>query len=296
MRKKNKIQQQDTIAYLFILPNYLIYFVFILIPIFIVVFLGFTDYELVKPPAFIGLQNFLKLFTDQDFLKALKNTFIYWIATVFVSMISGLLLAILLNKPVRGRGFFRAAYYLPNVLSLVSVSIMWLWMYDPAKGVFNTILRAIGLPTSDWLLDPSIALFSVIVPNIWAMLGFNMVIYLAGLQGIPDQYYEAARIDGASDIKQFFKITVPMLRTVSFFIFVVSTIKSFMVFDQIYVMTRGGPVKSTTTIAFEVYENGFQYFKMGYAAAMSFILLLIVALITFVNFTYGKEGYGGEMT
>ncbi len=296
MRKKNKIQQQDTIAYLFILPNYLIYFVFILIPIFIVVFLGFTDYELVKPPAFIGLQNFFKLFTDQDFLKALKNTFIYWIATVFVSMIIGLLLAILLNKPVRGRGFFRAAYYLPNVLSLVSVSIMWLWMYDPAKGVFNTILRAIGLPTSDWLLDPSIALFSVIVPNIWAMLGFNMVIYLAGLQGIPDQYYEAARIDGASDIKQFFKITVPMLRTVSFFIFVVSTIKSFMVFDQIYVMTRGGPVKSTTTIAFEVYENGFQYFKMGYAAAMSFILLLIVALITFVNFTYGKEGYGGEMT
>jgi len=285
----------DWIAFLFITPNYIIYIVFILVPVIWAVFFSFTDYKLVRPPEFIGLANYLDLLEDPDFHKALKNTFVYWISTVSISMALGLLLAVTLGQKIKGVAIFRAAYYLPNVLSMVAISMMWLWIYDPAKGILNAILVRFGLPRSDWLFDQNLALGCIIVPSIWALLGFNMVIYLAGLQNIPTQLYEAATVDGASLTKQFFRITIPMLRPITFFLFVMSSIKAFQVFDQIYVMTRGGPAKATTTIAYEIYEEGFTHFKMGYASAMSVILLVIVAIITFINFTYGREGYGEQL-
>ncbi|MCP4402563.1 MAG: sugar ABC transporter permease [bacterium] len=285
--------RSDRIAYLFILPNYLIYLIFIFIPVLSVVYLGFTDYSFIDPPRFIGLKNYVTLFHDSIFLQAIKNTVIYWIGTVAISMALGLALAVMLSKPRKGVSVFRAAFYLPNVLSLVAVALMWLWLYDPAKGIFNMILLALGLPLSDWLYDPNIALFLVMIPGIWTMLGFNMVIYLAGLQAISPEYYEVARIEGASVLQQFRLITLPLLKPITFFIFVMASIKSFQVFDQIYVMTGGGPVNATTTITFEIYQNGFYFYKMGYASAMSVVLLLIVGTLTILNFSYGKEGYEG---
>ena len=289
------MKSYDRSAYLFILPNYLIYVIFILFPVFNVIYLGFTKYSFIDPPKFIGVKNYTKLFHDAVFLLAIQNTVLYWGITVGISMALGLLLAVMLNRPRKGVGFFRAAFYVPNVLSLVAVALMWLWIYDPApRGVLNTLLMALNFPVSDWLFNPKIALSLVMVPGIWTMVGFNMVVYLAGLQTISGEYYEAARIEGASAVQQFRFITFPLLKPITFFIFVMASIKSFQVFDQIYIMTNGGPANATTTIAFEIYQNGFQFYKMGYAASMSVILLGIVGLLTLVNFTYGREGYEGN--
>lgn len=287
------MKKYDRIAYLFILPNYLIYLTFILIPALSVIYLSFTDYSFTKSPKFIGLENYLKLFRDSTFRQAVQNTVVYWLVTVGVSMAIGLVLAVMLSRPRKGVAIFRATFYLPNVLSLVAVALMWLWLYEPAQGVLNMILLALGLPPSDWLFDPDLALFLVMIPGIWTMLGFNMVIYLAGLQAISSEYYEVAKIEGASAFQQFRLITVPLLKPITFFIFVMASIKSFQVFDQIYVMTRGGPVNATTTIAFEIYQNGFYFYKMGYASSMSVVLLIIVGTLTILNFSYGKEGYEG---
>jgi ABC-type sugar transport system permease subunit len=287
------MRRSDRIAYLFILPNYAIYVAFILVPALAVIYLGFTDYGFIAAPRFIGLQNYLRLPRDRVFMLAVGNTIQYWIITVGASMAIGLGLAVMLNKPLKGVGLFRGAFYLPNVLSLVAVALMWLWIYDPARGVLNTICFAMDLPASDWLSDPRLALYLVMVPGIWTMLGFNMVIYLAGLQAISPDYYEVARIEGASALEQFRFITIPLLRPITFFIFVMSSIRSFQVFDQIYIMTGGGPLNSTTTIAFEIYQNGFQFYKMGYASSMSVVLLVLVGTLTLVNFAYGKEGFEG---
>ena len=292
--RRSKIKY-DLIAYLFITPNYLIYLVFILVPVIWVISLSFTRYELVTAPVFNGIANYLELFQDEIFSQALKHTFIYWIFTVAISMVIGLVLAVVLNQRIKGVSFFRAAYYLPNVISMVAIAIMWIWLYDPTKGILNAILGIFGIPASDWLYDQNLALGCIIVPSIWALVGFDMVIYLAGLQNIPNMLYQAATVDGASQLKQFFVITIPMLRPITFFLIVMSSIKSFQVFDQIYVMTRGGPAKATTTLVYEIYENGFQFYKMGYASAMSVVLLVIVATITLINFAYGRQGYGGQM-
>jgi len=287
------VKRSDRIAFLFILPNYAIYLAFILLPALAVIYLGFTDYSFITAPRFVGLQNYLKLPSDRVFMLAVGNTLLYWVITVGASMAIGLGLAVMLNRPLKGVGCFRAAFYLPNVLSLVAVALMWLWIYDPARGVLNTICFALDMPASDWLSDPGLALYLVMVPGIWTMLGFNMVIYLAGLQAISPDYYEVARIEGASAFEQFRLITLPLLRPITFFIFVMSSIRSFQVFDQIYIMTGGGPLNSTTTIAFEIYQNGFQFYKMGYASSMSVVLLVLVGTLTLINFAYGKEGFEG---
>ncbi len=283
---------RDMDGYWFILPNYIIYVIFVLAPVVWVLALSLTRYDFTSTPEFLGLANYIRLFGDRVFLKALGNTFVYWVSTVSVSLVVGLVLAVLLNrKDLRGRSLFRAAYYLPNVLSLVAVSMIWLWMYDPARGILNSVLRTVGLPASQWLSDQDIALGAVIVPGIWVLVGFNMVVYLSGLQNISEELYEAATVDGASAFRKFWAITIPMLRPISFFLIVMTSIRSFRSFDQIYVMTRGGPANATTTLSYEIFENGFQFYKMGYASAMSVVMLVIVAVITLANFAYasGKE-------
>ena len=285
-----KHRNPDNVGYLLILPNYLIYVVFILIPVLQVIGFSFTKYNLLTAPQFIGIKNYLRLFSNEIFLRALRNTFIYWGGTVAPSLIVGLLLAVGLRRPFKGSGVLRSLYYLPNVISQVAVALMWLWIYDSApSGALNSFLATLGIPRSNLLMDKNLSLFLVIIPGIWMMLGYNMVVYLAGLQGISDSYYEAASIDGASWFRQLVSITIPLLKPITFFLFIMSSIKAFQAFDQIYIMTRGGPVNSTTTVAYEIYENGFNYFKMGYASSMSVILLLIISIITLVNFRYGKE-------
>lgn len=285
-RKVSKLERQN-VGYLLILPSYLIYAIFTLVPMVWTLGMSFTNYNL-KTSSFVGLQNYLRMFTDKLFLKSLWHTVYYSLLTIPLSMVIGLLLAVFLNRKIFARSIFRAGFYMPNILSLVAVAMAWLYMYETNHGILNRLLRTAGLPPVPWISSPGMAMISVAIMSIWNGMGYNMVVFLSGLQSIPDHLYEAASIDGASGIQQFFKITLPMLAPTTFFIFVMSCIRSFQVFGQVYVLTGGGPLNSTTTIAHQIYKNGFEHYEMGYASSQAVVLLFIILLITLVNMRYGR--------
>ncbi len=287
---KTKNRRRSAGAFWMIFPSYLIYFVFVFIPLVITVYLSFTNYDLYKTREFVGFANYVRLIHDPNFLIAAKNTFIYAVFVIIPQIALGLIIAVLLNRKVFGQRFHRIAFYMPNVTSMVSISIVWLWIYDPTLGLFNQALKYVGLPGQRWLFDMKLALPSIIFMSVWKLIGYNMIIYLAGLQQIPDYIYEAAKIDGASSIGQFFKITIPMLKPTTFFLFVIACVQSFSVFDQVNVMTQGGPLNATTTIVHQIFERAFSQFQMGYASSMGTVLLIICVTLTFTNFKYGNQG------
>ncbi len=287
---KTKNKRRSAGAFWMIFPSYLIYFVFVFIPLVITVYLSFTNYDLYKTRDFVGFANYIRLVHDPNFLIAAKNTFIYAVFVIIPQIALGLVIAVLLNRKVFGQRFHRIAFYMPNVTSMVSISIVWLWIYDPTLGLFNQALKYVGLPGQRWLFDIKLALPSIILMSVWKLIGYNMIIYLAGLQQIPDYIYEAAKIDGASSIGQFFKITIPMLKPTTFFLFVIACVQSFSVFDQVNVMTQGGPLNATTTIVHQIFERAFSQFQMGYASSMGTVLLIICVTLTFTNFKYGNQG------
>ncbi len=286
-KKRKKSLTESKLGYLMILPNYIIYTVFTLIPICWTIGMSFTDYNL-KTANFVGVSNYINIFKDEIFLKSIWNTVYYSLLTIIPIMVLPLLLALLLNRKIKGRGFFRALFYLPNILSMVAVSMAWSYLYNTQAGILNKMLNAIGLSSIPWVTDTKWAMISVAIMAVWQSLGYNAVLYLSGLQGIPDYLYEAATIDGANGVQQFFSITIPSLRPTTFFIFVMACIHSFEVFGQVYVLTQGGPLNSTTTIAHQVYLNGFEYYKMGYASAEAVVLLLIILVLTMVNMKGGN--------
>jgi multiple sugar transport system permease protein len=277
------------LPYVFIFPNVFIYFLFIFVPVLWVCYLSLTNFTILNPGQWVGLKNYEILVQDSIFLKALSNTFLFWIGTVLPTMAAGLLMANFLNMKIRGVAFFRASIYLPGVISSVAVAMTWLWLLDPMQGPVNLILEAFGQRGSNWLHDPSTALGSIMVIGIWTGIGYAMIIYLAGLQGIPEHLYEAAELDGASSFKQFMQITFPLLRPITFFLFVTMTIRSFQVFDFVYILTNGGPANSTTTIVNEIVKASFQEYRMGYASAIAIVLLLITLLVTVINYTVGSR-------
>lgn len=277
------------LPYILILPNTLIYAVFVLLPLVWVFYLSFTEYSVISPAKWIGLGNYKAMLSDSIFQKAMMNTMLYWVGTIIPVMFIGLIVAVLLNSKVRGMAAFRAAVYLPGIISSVAVALTWLWLLNPTQGPINMFLELLGFNTLDWLQNTKTALPAVMVVGVWTGIGFAMIIYLSGLQGISDQLFEAASIDGASAVRQFFAITIPMLKPVTFFLLVTVTIRSFQVFDLVYVLTGGGPVNSTTTIVNEVFKAGFQEYKMGYASSLAIILLLITLLITLVNYRFGSK-------
>lgn len=277
------------LPYLMISPYFLIYGIFILIPLGAVFYLSFTNYSIMNPGEWVGLENYRQLFKDPVFMIALKNTSLYWFFSVVPSMIIGLIVAVFLNTKIKAAPLFRGLIYLPGVLSGVAVAMTWKWLYSPNDGPINMILQVFGLSAKDWLKDPSLALPAVIVVGIWMGVGFSMIIYMAGLQGIPEQLYEASSIDGANKLKQFFKITIPLLKPMTLFLFIMNTITSFQVFDIIYVMTGGGPANRTTTIVNEIVTSGFEEYKMGYASALTIFLLGIVLIFTVINFALNSK-------
>lgn len=274
-----------------VLPTYLVYFLFIFIPVVMTIWLGFTNNDLFTRSDFVGIANFVRLFGDVVFLKALQNTAVYSLGTIIPQIVLALLLANSLNQGIPGRKTFRLAFYLPYVVSMVSVSMLWLWIYEPATGVLNQTMKSLGLPAMRWLYDQDLALTSLIVMGVWKMTGYNMVIYLAGLQQIPAHLYEAANIDGASALSKFVRITVPLVQPTTFFLFVINTIQSFSVFEQVNIMTEGGPNNATTTIVHQLYTRGFEEFQMGYASSMGVFLLGLIFVLTVLNFRYGRQGY-----
>lgn len=281
--RQNFLIQRRLAAYLFILPSMAFLLLFVIYPIISAFWLSFHRYALLEPPVWRGLGNYIDLMGDPRFFKALGNTLSFALMTVPVGTVISLLLAVLINQPLRAITIFRASFYMPVVTSFVAISFIWLWLYEPQFGLFNQFLEAFGIAGPAWLRDASTALLSIAILSIWKNAGYNMIIFLAGLQGIPQYLYEAASIDGASAFQRFRYITVPMLSPTTFFVFVVYFIGALQMFVQSWILTQGGPLDSTLTVVYLIYQNGFENLKMGYACAMSVILFIFIAIITYIN-------------
>lgn len=271
-------------GYLFIAPLFLGIMAFIFIPIVVSLVMSFTKWDIITPPEYIGTRNYIQLLTsDRLFWKVLGNTFRYILLSIPLGVTVPLVLSVLLNQKVPGITFYRAAFFLPLVTSVVAIGLLWRWMYDAEFGLINYVLQQFGIQGQKWLSDPNLAMPAVVFATVWQGLGYNVIIYLAGLQSIPEQLYEAATIDGAGDLQKFFRITIPMLTPQIFFVLVISFIGGFQSFGLIYVMTQGGPVNSTNVYVYYLWQTAFSSAKMGYASAMSWILTLIMVAATLIQ-------------
>ena len=253
-------------------------------PILAALGISLTKWDLITPPQVVGLDNYARLLGDDRFLKALRNTVFYTVVSVPVGLALALGLAVALNQQVRGIAWIRTAYFLPLVTSATAVALVWLWIYSPT-GLLNTFLGTFGVAPQRWVADPTLAMPSIIAMSIWQGLPANVIIFLAGLQAIPVEYYDAASVDGAGRRSRFRHVTLPLLTPSVFFTGILALIGSFQVFDQVYVMANPGkPGEATITLVYFIYENGFRNFKMGYASAASWLLFLIVAVLTALYF------------
>jgi multiple sugar transport system permease protein len=275
--------------WLFILPTVIGLLVFRLIPIVSSFYLSFTDWSLLGAPVFLKFENYKELFGSREFLSIILNTFQFSFIYVVGSIVLGLALAVLINVQFKGISFFRAAIYLPVVTSAVAVGIVWNWMLGPTYGVINNIISAVGLTPPYWLGDMKLSLNTVAFVQVWKMSGYYMILFLAGLQNIPPDTLEAARVDGANPAQSFFRVTVPMLLPTVFFVLTIAIIDSFKNFELIYAMTKGGPGNSSNTLVYDVYLNAFVYYRVGFASAIAYILLIFVGLLTIGNLYIRKH-------
>jgi raffinose/stachyose/melibiose transport system permease protein len=281
-RRWRKILRRLT-PYFFIAPALLIYCGFVIYPMLDSLVISFTSWDgMSEDKVFVGLANYEKIFNDPVAILALKNNLIWTVVMLIVPTVLGLLLALGLNRSFKGKTLFRSFFYAPAILPLVGVAGIWAWMFDPNVGLINTTLNLIGLGAlaHQWLGDPNTALYAVMVAGIWQGLGFPMVLYLAGLQSIPAEQYEAARIDGATPLRQFWHITMPWLRETHIIVITLGVIASFKVFDLIYSMTYGGPGQATQVLASWMYFQTFQFFHAGYGSALTWIIALILLVVT----------------
>ena len=287
--------EANTAAWFFLAPALILIGVFFFLPVAAALVLSVTDFDLygIANPAntrFIGLQNYIRLLHTPDFWSALKNTFYFAFVggplTIAVALGAALLLS---SKLVRFKGFFRTVYFTPFVTTLVAVAIVWRYLYHTRYGLFNYGLAHLGIGPIDWLGDPHWAMPAIILMAVWKGFGYNMLIFIAGLQAIPDELYDAAEIDGAGPFRRFFSITLPMLAPTLVFVAVITMIGYFQLFAEPYVMTQGGPLRSTTSVVLLMYEEGFRWWRMGYAASIAFVLFVVLLLATLVQFRLQKD-------
>jgi len=282
-KRKNTID-----AWLFLLPNFIGFLVFTVFAIGFSLWISMHRWDLFSSPTFIGLGNFVRLLTDdRDFKRALLNTLYFAVGIVPLGTAASLCLALLVNRGLKGMTFFRTVMYLPSVSSTIAVGIVWIWLLDPQFGVVNYALRSIGLASPpNWLGSVLWAKPALILMHIWQYAGYYMIIFLAGLQGVPEQLYEAAVLDGASSWQKFWRITLPLLSPTTFFVIVMKMIGVFNIFEQPFIMTGGGPSGSTETIVYYIYSNAFEWFNMGYASAVAWVLFILVFGVTLIQFKY----------
>ena len=284
-RKPGLLERDENLAgFAFLSLNLLGYCLFKLVPILMALGLSFTRWNLIsgfKGIRFVGLSNYVRLFTDDVFIRSFTNTIIYAIALVPVSIFLALVLGSILNKHVFGKGILRLAFYMPYISSMVAVAVVWMLLYLPSYGPINNFLRSVGIANPPrWLNASSTSLLSIIILGVWQSLGYNIIIVLAGLQGIPPSLYESADIDGANVVRKFFSITIPSLSSTLFFLVMISFIRSFQVFTPVQVMTQGGPGNSSSVLVFYIYRIAFQHSDIGYATAVSWVLFFLVFLFT----------------
>ncbi|MCX6046779.1 MAG: sugar ABC transporter permease [Chloroflexi bacterium] len=283
-KSKSPVAQREALeGYLFILPWLLGLLIFILVPIIASFYFSLTSFEVVKPPIFVGLENYVRLIHDQLFWQALKVTCIYVVTSTPLGLILSFAIALLMNQKVRFVSLWRTIFYMPTLVPVIASTMLWLWIFNPQFGLLNTLLRYVGIEGPLWLGHSQWALPSLIIMSLWTV-GGPMLIYLAGLQGIPTDLYEAAEVDGAGAWAKFWAVTLPMMTPVIFFNLIMNMIFAFQVFTQAFIMTQGGPRYATLFYVLYLYQNAFKFFRMGYAAALAWVLFLAILLMTALVF------------
>jgi len=293
--RKRKIRDH-LVAYSFIAPNFIGFAVFTLVPMLFSFVLSLMEWDggTVNPMKFTGIQNYLRLFADSKFQNAYWNTLVYALGYVPLTLVLSLLLAIVLNAKIRGRNFFRTLSFFPYVASIVAVASVWNMLFNPSMGPVNMFLSALGIENLPrWSADKNWAMITVILFSVWRSIGYYMIIFLAGLQGINADLYEAASLDGAGKWKQFLNVTLPQLKPTTFFVVVMLTIGSFKVYDQIFLITQGGPGDRTMVLVYYIYNQAFKYSDYGYASTVSIVLFLTVLAVTLIQFR-GEKKYANS--
>ena len=286
--KEQVIGKQNRMGQLFVAPPVILFLMFTLVPMIMAIGMSFTKYDVINPPSFIGLANFKKILRDEFFWIAMKNTCVYTLMYVPLGLLLSLGAALFLNSNQKFVSVFRTLFYLPVLSSTVATATLWFWILNPQLGLLNGILKIFGIPNQAWLYDSRLAMISIVMMSLWAGFGGNMMIFLAGLKGISPVYYEAAKIEGASRWQMFSKITMPSITKTTFLVSTMLIIGTFQVFDQAYVLTKGGPGNATITLVYYIYNNGFKNLNMGYASSISLVLFVIILLMTLLNTKINK--------
>lgn len=278
-------------ALLLLLPAVLVLGVFNVYPAIDSLYLSFFEWNGISPTKeAVGLDNYRTIFGSREFWNSLRVTVLYAGGMTIIALALGLLVAVLLNQPIRGIALYRVLFFLPVITPTVAAGVIWRYLFDPSQGVINRSLALVGIDGPSWLTDPNWALFAVIIVAVWKRVGFNLVIYLAALQGIPRTHYEAAELDGANPWQILRYITIPLLAPATFFITVTSLIDAFQVFDLVYVMTSGGPLGSTDVFGYLLYRYGFRYHELGYASAIAYVMFVLIFVVTVVQFRLTRGG------
>lgn len=289
-RGKRHIREETLAGYLFLAPNIMGFLAFTAFPVAASLILSFFSWKVMSPPKFTGLDNFKTLFLkDPEFWRAIRNTVYYVGVYVPANVLIAIILALWLTKLSRGTAFFRTAFFLPVLAPTVAAAFIWKIILEPEAGMVNTVLGWFHITGPNWLGDPKTAMLGIILMSVWKQVGYNMVIFIAGIHAIPKSLYEAAKIDGADAWNRFRHITLPLLSPSLFLGIILTLISSFQVFDQAFIMTGGGPVNATSTIVMYIYKNGFEFFKMGYAAAIAWVLFAVIFLITVLQMKIQKR-------
>jgi multiple sugar transport system permease protein len=286
---KRLIGSEHFAGWAFVAPAVILIAIFFLIPIGWSLLISLQANNLIAPSHYVGLANYKALTKDPAFRSAIGHTLLYTVIFVPVSVAGALGLAVALNRKIRGIRFYRLAVFVPLVTSTVATGIVFLWLLDPTFGFVNYVLHAVGLPQQQFLQDPNEALYCIVAMTVWGWLGFDVIVYLAALQGVPEELLEAAEIDGASKWSRFRSIVVPLLGPATLFLVVWSTINALQLFDEIYVTTRGGPLGSTTVIVYYLYQQAFQFFNGGYGSAIAYVLFLAILVVTLVQLWVGRR-------
>ncbi len=289
MKMQSARLQEAAAGYLFLAPNIVGFLVFMIFPVIGSLLLSFADWNLITSPEGVGVANYQELIKDQVYWQSLSNTVLYSFASVLLNIVLSLLLASLLYRKIHCLNLFKTIFFLPVVFSSVAIALIWVWLFDFQMGLLNYILSWVKLGPYPWLNSPQWALWSVILVAVWKGIGYNMVIFLAALHGVPGELYEVAKIDGANAWRTFWNVTWPMISPSTFFVTITSIISSFQVFDLTTVLTNGGPANATNTLVMLVYQNAFQFFRMGYASAIAYTLFGIILIFTILQTVIAKR-------
>ncbi len=279
------VNNQKFAGWLFVLPAFVGILVFIIIPVICSFGLSFTEWDLINPITFAGLNNYKEIFTEPLFFKILINTFVFAISTSVLGVIIPLILACILNSKIRGSEFFKTAYFLPFITPMIVIGIVWQWIFDPNIGLLANVLNL----HINWLYDTNYAMPALIIVTVWKLIGYNMIIFISSLSGISNSMFEAAKIDGANSFQTFINVTVPLMAPSIFFVVIITAISSFQVFDLIYLMTQGGPLDSTNVLVYAIYKNAFEYFNVGKASAIAYVLFFIILVLTTIQWSLRKK-------